>query len=82
MKPVEFPGCNALYAESQPEYSPLPAFQSPEGVVVSCWELSDEEVEMLIKTRRVYLSQMTFHENLQPVFMTVDVNDVFETKES
>lgn len=51
MRPVEFPEQNCTYTADG--YMPLPAlqqiseqFQAPE--VVSCWELSDEELILIL----------------------------------
>jgi len=78
MKPVDFPGCNVTFAKDQPEYQPLPAIKinSPQGEVISCWELSDEEIERLKVTRKVYLSMWTFNNPLTPVILTTDLNEL------
>jgi hypothetical protein len=77
MKAVEFPGVNVTFAKDQPEYTPLPALRvpSPLGEVITCWELSDEELEQVKKTKRVYLSQLTFNNALQPIRMMTDLAD-------
>ena len=76
MKPVIFKGANVTFAENQPEYTPLPAFKDEEGNVVTCWEISNEDFEKLVETRRIYLSIKTFNNPLQPIFMTADINEV------
>lgn len=78
MKPIKFEGVNRTYAEDQPEYQPLPvmAIPSPEGVVISCWEVSDEEIEEIKKNRRIYLSQWTFNQPLQPVLLASDLSNI------
>ena len=80
MKPVEFPGHNVVFAKDQPEYLPLPALRvpGPEGEVITCWELSDEELEEIKRTKRIYLSQWTFNNPLQPIRMTTDLSDNIE----
>lgn len=67
MKPIEFPGHNVVFAKDQPEYQPLPALRMPDGEVITCWEISDEELEEIVKTKRIYLSQLTFNQPLQPI---------------
>ena len=42
MKPKQFPESNVVYGENQDEYLPLPAHKTEEGIVITCWELSDE----------------------------------------
>ena len=80
MKPVEFPGHNVVFAKDQPEYLPLPALRvpGPEGEVITCWELSDEELEEIKRTKRIYLSQWTFNNPLQPIRMTTELSDNIE----
>ena len=78
MKATEFPEQNVVYAKDQPEYLPLPAHKTKEGIVITCWEPTEEELLKLIETRKVYLSQMTFNAPLQPVYMAVDRNEMFE----
>lgn len=71
MTPVKFEGHNVVFAEDQPEYQPLPALatRNEKGEVITCWELSDEELAEVIKSKRVYLSQYTFNTPLQPVMI-------------
>lgn len=72
MNPVSFEHQNVVYGEKQPEYNPLPAHKDAEGTVTSCWELSPEELEIISKTGRIYLSQLTFNKALQPVRLSLD----------
>jgi len=66
MKPVQFEGSNVTFAKDQPEYLPLPSHLSSDGVVTSCWELSEEDLMEVIRTKRIYFQQHTFCEPLQP----------------
>ena len=67
MKPVEFEGHNTVFAKDQPEYLPLPALALKEnGEVITCWEFTDEEVVEIVRTKRIYWSQYTFGNPLQP----------------
>jgi excinuclease UvrABC helicase subunit UvrB len=63
---------SVTYAENQPEYMPLPVVKSASGVVMSRWELTDEEMEILIKTKSIYLQVHTFNQMLQPVSLFVE----------
>lgn len=76
MKPIKFPEVNVTYGEGQEEYEPLPAFKYPVGEVVTCWELSPEEIEKVRETNCIWFSQQTFNMPLQPVFATVNKSDV------
>lgn len=80
MKAIKFEGHNKIYGANQPQYNPLPAMLSNdiEGTVTTCWELSDEELEIVNRMRCVYLRQLTFRSALQPVllFVTEEINPV------
>lgn len=81
MKPIKFEGHNVVYAENQPEYNPLPAFKAENGTIVTCWELTNEDFERIVETRRIYLSVMTFNNPLQPVYLTTDVDELLEYRD-
>lgn len=77
MKPIKFPGVNIVFAEDQPEYQPLPAMilQDRECSVITCWELTEDEIETLTKTRKLFLKQLTFGNPLQPILPTTDLSE-------
>lgn len=74
MKAIDFPERNLLLAENQDEYETLPVHvEKGETFSVSmtaCFELSDEEAEEIIKTRRIWYKQMIFGKQFQPMFIT------------
>jgi hypothetical protein len=78
MTPIEFTGCNTTYGIDQPEYQPLPAICLPDGTVITCWELSDRELQEVLKTKRIYFKQLTFNDPLQPILPIVDLSDFIE----
>lgn len=78
MKPVEFKGQNVVFGQDQPEYQPLPALRMPDGEVITCWEMTDEQLQEVIRTKRVYLKQTTFNGPLQPVMVLADLSDNIE----
>lgn len=73
MKPIPFPGSNVVFAANQPEYLPLPAHQREDGVVTSCWELTDEEMEEVSRTHLIWFSVHTFNRPLQPQLPQVQI---------
>lgn len=79
MKPTKFKDQNSVYAENQPEYLQLPALKldTPEGHVISCWKLSFWERITILFTGRVWLSLLSFNKPLNPSFMSVNRNDVY-----
>lgn len=72
MKPVEFDEANVLFGENQPQYMPLPALVLNGGEVITCWELSQEEMKTIFATGRIWMSMLTFNKPLQPVKLSVD----------
>ena len=75
MEPIEFEGANVVYGANQPEYKPLPAEKrenSKFGEVVTCWQLNQEELKILKRTGKIWLSCLTFNEPLQPVYLSVE----------
>lgn len=75
MTPIEFPGHNIVFAKDQPEYQPLPAMIMPDGQVITCWELTKEEIEQISSTGKLYLSQLTFNQPLQPILPMAELGD-------
>lgn len=71
MKPVEFKEQNVVFAKDQPEYLPLPAFLNSDGVVTSCWELSEDEIKEIISSRKIWVCQKIFDRVLQPIILSV-----------
>lgn len=67
MRPVSFSRENVVYAKDQPEYLPLPAHRTDEGVVTTCWRLSLRERLRVLISGRVFLQQLTFNRPLQPI---------------
>jgi hypothetical protein len=75
MKPIEFTGCNIVYGKGQEEYQPLPAIKCPDGQVITCWELTPEEIEQVRINGKIYLQQLTFNQPLQPILPIVNLED-------
>lgn len=70
MKPVEFEEQNVIFAKDQPQYTPLPAYRQDDGIVITCWELSEEEKKQVAETGRIWLGISTFNNPLQPIYCT------------
>ena len=66
MKPVKFKQQNCVCAENQPEYIPLPAYKSKEGIVTTCWKLSFVERIKVLFRGNIWWQTMTFNKPLQP----------------
>jgi hypothetical protein len=80
MKPKRFNGVNVTYAEDQPEYQPLPVQRFPDGEVISCWELSEQEIETITKNKCFYIKVSTFNTPLQPILPLAELSDDIELK--
>lgn len=76
MKPIVFPGANCIYSKDKKGVEPLPACKFDTGEVLSCWELSPDEIEKVRQTGCIWLTVQTFNMPLQPMFMTVNKNDI------
>lgn len=75
MKPIEFPGHNVVFGANQPEYQPLPALKMPDGEVITCWELTDDEIQTITINKKIYFSQLTGNDRLQPILPMVELGD-------
>lgn len=73
MEPIKFDGANVVYGANQPEYKPLPAERRPghSGEIVTCWELSPDELKQIQETGKIWVSLLTFGKPLQPVLVSV-----------
>ena len=72
MKPVNFKEANIVLAKDQPEYQPLPAHRDPDAseandIVTTCWELSDEEMQQVIRTRKIWVHNWCFKKPFYPI---------------
>lgn len=66
MKPVDFKERTVILAEDQPQYLPLPVFESSDGMMISCWKLTMLERLLILFTGRLWLRQLTFGNPMQP----------------
>lgn len=60
-----------VYSSSDPEVRDLVTEVTPDGVVVSRWNLTAQERQMLASGCDLYVSQATFRSPLQPIMVTV-----------
>lgn len=74
MKSIDFPEANIAIAKDQPQYNTLYCHlgMTPERPMICKMELTDEEIEYIVKNRHVFYSQFTFGMNFQPMqIMTI-----------
>lgn len=69
--PTAFEEANITFAKDQKEYIPLPAlaFGDEYGQVITCWQMTPEELAQVAKTGKVWLTMLTFNQPLQPVML-------------
>lgn len=72
MKPIEFIGFNKTLAKDQPQYQPLPVQWNKDGQVISCWKMTWKERIKVLFGGKIWLSQLTFNNPLQPQLPLVD----------
>jgi hypothetical protein len=83
MRAIKFKEATNNVAENQPEYITLPAFYGQLGEhpkqtgLVTCWELSLEEIENVNRYGKIWHTQLTFGEPMQPI-MLLPCNDFFQ----
>lgn len=70
-------------AEHQDEFATVPAIPlNNGGQLLSRWELTDEEITTIIKTRSIYFYQWTGGRPMQPVCLTTERPQLRELTES
>ena len=72
MHPIEFKGQNAVFGKDQPEYLPLPALLTSDGIVLTCWKFSFKERLKVLFSGRLFLQVVTNGTPLQPLLPTVE----------
>ena len=74
MTPIQFPEVNIVLGAGQPEYQGLPALITKDETrqVISCWELTAEEIQGVIKNGVIWISQLSFGHPVQPLLPSVD----------
>lgn len=72
MKPIQFPEANVVYGAEQEQYKPLHACRHADiyGTVVTCWTFSLWDRIKIAFGGKVWLSQLTFKNPLQPLFLS------------
>lgn len=67
MKSLKFEGCNMAIAGTQQQYNTLHAKKEPTGEVTMIFELSDEEVAEIVRTKKIVYQRLTFGDKFQPM---------------
>jgi hypothetical protein len=78
---IDFPGATLKIGKKQADvYSVIHAMPmgGKEGEIIACFELSDEELAEVIKTKRIYYSRWTFGYPFQPMRLSATLEDGIE----
>lgn len=67
-----------IFGATQPQYVPLPALRSADGVVTSRWRLTWRERVLVLFSGNLWIQQMTCGTKLQPVKLRADEPPVEE----
>lgn len=83
MQPLNFDGANVVFGAKQPEYIPLPAEYrgGKSGEILTCWELTPDELKRVQETGKLWLGVLTFGQPLQPVYLSVDKPEPYDEPE-
>jgi hypothetical protein len=70
--PVQFPEANATLAMGQDQYEPMAVykFRDAEGRIACCFRLSDLEIAEIMRTRTLWIQQLTFDRAFQPIALS------------
>lgn len=73
MIPVNFTEANRTLAFGQDEYEPIQVhfdLSDPQARATCCFRLSDAEVEEIVRTRTLWLQQLTFGRGFAPIALS------------
>lgn len=70
-KPIRFPQTNVVFGKDQEGVLPLPAHVEnlAHRPVHTLWELDDDEIEEIIRTRSIWVTVLTHGRALQPLML-------------
>lgn len=73
MIPAPFPEANVLLAMGQEEYEPMHVHleaDTTERCMTACFRLSDAEIDELVRTRTLWIRQLTFGRGYAPIALS------------
>lgn len=80
---VQFPEANGLLGAHQDEYEPLPVYRfgDRDGRVACCFRLSPAELDEIIRTKTLWVQQLTFGHDFQPIGLSTQRPNDMPVKE-
>jgi len=77
MKSIDFPEVTNKIGEDQEEYNTVYSqFQKKDMSINLCFELTDEEIKQLVKTKKIWYKQQVFNQNMHPMRLSVEKSDI------
>jgi hypothetical protein len=64
---AQFPEANQILADDQNDYEPMAVHRAPDGCVTCCFRLSPAEIEEIVRTKTIWMQQLTFGNKFQPI---------------
>ena len=72
MKAIKLDFMNLEVAKNQPQYNTLPArYNHRNGTVLTVWEFTPEEIELIKNDGKLWLRCKTFGKPLQPLLLEI-----------
>lgn len=73
MKPVKFEGANLILTESE-HYQTIPVKEERGTIkeVVTCWEFTDEQIEHLKETKKLFITQLLGLQTFNPMLLGLE----------
>lgn len=68
----------SVFAENSPVYQPLPSIKREDGVVLTRWLLSEDELKLVAEQGYLYVALITKDGTIQPLKLTATVPEEFE----
>ncbi len=65
MKAIKFKGSNQMFGLKSEVFPHMPAYQSKDGNVVTCWKMSFAQKMLILFTGKVWVYTVTQNANLQ-----------------
>lgn len=83
MTPEKIKGSNGIITlKANSEFNSIPVIKVENDISISCWSLSDAEIEEIIKTKKLYLSHCIDSNNvLHGISPMSRIDDFYTIKE-
>lgn len=84
MKSITFPEATNTIAENQDEFNTVHSQWQPDDQSINlCFELSNEEIQQIIKTKKIWYKQITGGQPMRPIRLSVFKDEmIVEVKQS